>query len=132
MAKQGLTAPADFHPAIKGIDLGRAIFKEQQMANQHLPTDAAERKEIPMATGVLDYFPLALAEIARLSKAGNEQHHPGEPLHWDRSKSTDHADCVMRHLADRGKLDTDNQRHSAKVAWRSLALLQEELENEKA
>jgi hypothetical protein len=25
---------------------------------------------------------------------GNEQHHPGTPLHWDRSKSTDEGDAV--------------------------------------
>jgi hypothetical protein len=81
-------------------------------------------------TGVLDYFPRALAEVARLSKAGNEQHNPGQPLHWDKSKSTDHADTIGRHLIDRGKLDSDGQRHSAKVAWRALALLETELEAE--
>lgn len=40
----------------------------------------------------------------------------------------DHADCIMRHLVDRGTIDTDGITHSAKVAWRALALLQEELE----
>lgn len=93
-----------------------------------LSTDAAVRKGIPLTTGVLDYFPLALAEVARLSKAGNDQHNPGQPLHWDRTKSLDHADCIGRHLIDRGALDTDGQRHSAKLAWRALALLQTELE----
>lgn len=95
----------------------------------NLPTDAAARKATPMATGVLDYFPLALAEVARLSKAGNDQHNPGQPLHWDKTKSTDHADCIVRHLIDRGTFDNDRQRHSAKVAWRALALLQTELEH---
>jgi len=33
-------------------------------------------------------------------------------------------------LIDRGKFDTDGQRHSAKLAWRALALLQLELEEE--
>ena len=28
----------------------------------HLPTDAKERKDTPIARGVLDYFPLALAD----------------------------------------------------------------------
>ena len=95
-----------------------------------LPTDAQERKQIPITTGVLDYFPLAIAEVAKCSKAGNDQHHPGEPLFWDKTKSTDHADCIGRHLIDRGKFDTDGQRHSAKLAWRALALLQLELEEE--
>jgi hypothetical protein len=95
-----------------------------------LPTDSKERKDVPIARGVLDYFPDALAEVARVSKAGNDQHNPGEPMHWAKEKSTDHADCIVRHLIDRGKLDTDGQLHSAKVAWRALALLQTELENE--
>jgi len=95
-----------------------------------LSTDAKERKGAPVTTGVLDYFPLAIVEIARLSKAGNDQHNPGEPLHWAKEKSTDHADCIVRHLIERGTLDTDGMRHSAKVAWRALALLQIELEAE--
>lgn len=83
-----------------------------------------------MTTGVLDYFPDAIAEVARVSKAGNDQHNPGEPLHWAREKSTDHADCIARHLLERGTVDVDGQRHSAKMAWRALALLQTELEAE--
>lgn len=95
-----------------------------------LPTSSEDRKQCPITTGVLDYFPLALAEIARISKAGNDQHNPGQPLHWARGKSADHADCLARHLIQRGMMDTDGQRHSAKMAWRALALLQEELEAE--
>lgn len=94
-----------------------------------LPTDPQERKGIPITTGVLDYFPLAIAEVAKCSEAGNDQHNPGQPLHWAKGKSTDHADCIPRHLIDRGSFDTDGIRHSAKLAWRALALLQIELEN---
>lgn len=96
-----------------------------------LPTDAQERKQIPITTGVLDYFPLAIAEVAKCSWAGNQQHHPDKELHWDKTKSTDHSNCIARHLIDRGKFDTDGQRHSAKLAWRALALLELELENER-
>jgi hypothetical protein len=95
-----------------------------------LPMDAAKRKAIPLATGLIDYFPDALAAVAELSLIGGQQHNPGKPLFWDRSKSTDHGDCLMRHFLDRGTLDTDGVRHSAKVAWRALALLQTELEKE--
>lgn len=95
-----------------------------------LPTDSAERKRTPITTGVLDYFPDAIAEIARVSFIGNEQHNPGEPLHWAREKSTDHADCIVRHLLERGTVDADGTRHTAKMAWRALALLQTELEAE--
>ena len=92
------------------------------------PFTAKERKERPVYSGVLRYFPKALLEIARVSHAGNEQHHPGKPLHWDRAKSTDEADALVRHLLEAGTFDTDGQRHTAKVAWRALALLEKELE----
>lgn len=98
--------------------------------NVLLPHDPKERKGIPLASGVLDYFPSALIEVAKVSKAGNDQHNPGEPLHWAQEKSTDHADTLLRHLFERGSFDTDGQRHSAKLAWRALALLQMELQNE--
>jgi hypothetical protein len=93
-----------------------------------LPTDAKSRKGIPVASGVLDYFPAAIAEVAKLSKAGNDQHNPGQPLHWSRGKSNDHADTMMRHFLERGTVDTDGVRHSAKMVWRALALLQVEME----
>ena len=96
-----------------------------------LPTDPKARKGLPIVTGVLDYFPDAIAAVAEVSRVGNEQHHPGEPLHWDRAKSQDHADCIGRHLMQRGTLDSDKMRHSAKAAWRCLALLQTEIENER-
>jgi hypothetical protein len=92
--------------------------------------EAQKRKNTPVFSGVLKYFPLALQEVARVSKAGNDQHHKDQPLHWDRTKSTDELDALTRHLLDAGKFDTDGQRHSAKVAWRALANLEKELENE--
>ena len=89
-----------------------------------------ERKATPIFAGVLQYFPDAIKAVAQCSQAGNEQHHAGEPLHWDRSKSTDHAGSLTRHLMDIGTLDTDGIRHAAKVAWRALALLQTEIESD--
>lgn len=89
-----------------------------------LSTDAAVRKGTPITSGVLDYFPRALAAVAQCSKAGNDQHNPGQPLHWDKAKSTDHADCITRHLIDRHTVDTDGIPHVAKLAWRALALLE--------
>jgi len=100
--------------------------------DQHLPPGAAERKGMPVATGFIDYFPDAIAAIATLSRIGNDQHNPGKPLHWDRSKSGDESDALMRHFLDRGQFDTDGVRHSAKVAWRAMALLQKEIEAAKA
>ncbi len=93
-----------------------------------LPTDKQARKNMPIATGVLDYFPRAIAYVAYVSKVGNDQHNPGEPLHWAKEKSTDHADTIARHLIERGSIDTDGVLHSGKTAWRALALLETELE----
>jgi hypothetical protein len=96
-----------------------------------LPDDAKSRKEYPIASGFLDYFPDAVAAISNVSYRGGQQHHPDKPLHWDRNKSKDEADTMMRHFLQRGTLDTDGTRHMAKAAWRCLALLQKEIEAEK-
>ena len=89
-----------------------------------------KRKQMPVFTGVLRYFPDAIKEVAKVSYAGNQQHNPDKPLHWDRNKSTDELDALSRHLIDAGTFDDDGMRHSAKVAWRALANLQKELEED--
>lgn len=91
---------------------------------------AKERKDTPVFSGVLNYFPDAMREVAKVSKAGNDQHNPGQELFWDRSKSGDEKDALTRHLLDAGTIDDDGMRHSAKVAWRALAMLQKEIEND--
>jgi len=98
-------------------------------------TEATDRKETPVFSGVLKYFPDALAEVARVSKAGNDQHNPGEPLHWAKEKSKDEDDALTRHLLDLAageEYDSDGQRHRAKIAWRALAGLQREIDAERA
>ena len=112
--------------------LQQAVFYLQRNRTPILPVDSAERKKIPLATGVLDYFPSALMEVAKVSYRGNQQHNPGQPLHWAREKSTDQDDTIQRHFLERGGFDVDGQRHSAKLCWRALALLQLELEAEGA
>jgi hypothetical protein len=87
------------------------------------------RKATPLFGGCLNYFPDALAAVARLSKIGNDKHNPGQPLHWSKGKSNDHADCLARHLVDHGKIDPETGlSHTVAVAWRALALLQTEIE----
>ncbi len=102
---------------------------------EHIETDdapmkseAQKRKEQPLYSGCFAYFPDALLAVAELSFIGNQQHNPGQPLHWSREKSADHPDCELRHLLGRGTLDSDGVRHSTKRAWRALADLQLELE----
>lgn len=91
------------------------------------------RKDKPVFSGVLQYFPDAILEISHHSKKGNDKHNPGQPLHWAKEKSKDHADCVARHLLDIGPnwdlVDPETQSyHATALAWRALALLQTLLE----
>lgn len=100
-----------------------------------LPTDSQERKNYPIMTGVVNYFPAALAGISNVSKSGNDKHNPGQPLHHARSKSMDHGDCILRHLIDtedllarfnRGEQVTTNEilTEANQMAWRALAYVQ--------
>lgn len=96
------------------------------------PTDkAADRKATPVFSGVLKYFPNALKEVSKCSKAGNDQHHPDKPLHWDMDKSKDEYDALTRHLIDHtiNPIDDDGMLHLTKVAWRALAGLERYLTN---
>lgn len=90
-----------------------------------ISSDSGVRKETPIFSGVLRYFPDALAAIARVSKAGNDKHNPGQPLHWSREKSTDHGDCIVRHQIEFDTIEPESgEYHAANVAWRALAQLQ--------
>ena len=95
-----------------------------------LPTDAQERKDTPVFSGFLAYFPLAIWEVAKLSKRGNDQHNPGKPLHWDRSKSGDEKDALTRHLLGTTLSQTLDEEieDATAVAWRSMANLQKLME----
>ena len=104
-------------------------FKKLQ---EEMTEDKAQvRKNTPVFSGVLSYFPDAIREVAKCSFAGQQQHNPDLPLAWDRSKSGDELDALARHLLDAGTIDDDGIRHSAKVAWRGLANLQKEIERER-
>lgn len=86
---------------------------------------SAERKAEPVHSGVMLYFPDALAAVARVSKKGNDKHNPGEPLHWARGKSTDQMDCAARHSLTPTKLDPETgEVEAAAMVWRGLAELQ--------
>jgi hypothetical protein len=100
-----------------------------------LPKDSAARKEIPLYRGPLRYFPAALAAVARVCKAGNDKHNPGEEMHHARGKSADEADCIVRHLVDMSEdfghgvgYDENGTPQVAMIAWRALALAQKWLE----
>ena len=90
--------------------------------------DKKARKNIPIFSGLLMYFPDACAAVAECSFIANEQHNPGTKMHWDRAKSGDELDALVRHLMEAGEMDDDGILHSTKVAWRALASLQKEIE----
>lgn len=98
-----------------------------------LPNDYKARKAIPLYTYLTQYHPNALVEVAKVAVAGNEQHNPGEPMHWAKGKSMDQLNTAMRHIFDHGMgnaYDRDDPyrcesrrpiMHLAKAAWRLLA-----------
>jgi hypothetical protein len=75
-----------------------------------------------------------MAAVAHVSKVGNDQHNPGQPLHWAREKSTDQMDAAVRHIldyADGVTKDDDDTYHLAKAIWRLSAELQLLIERER-
>ena len=135
-------APQSRQPKVDLSDyLGGPAFNEAPDNMRAASIDYAEseanlrqaRKDTPVASGVIAYFPQALCAVAQVSKVGNDQHNPGQPLHWAREKSTDETDALVRHLLDYlggEDHDTDGMFHLAKVAWRALALLERFLDGE--
>lgn len=117
--------------------------KEPRVTQMTLPTDSTTRKDYPMSEGLLAYFPAALGAVAKVSKAANAKHNPGEPMHHARAKSGDHSDCIIRHLVDVNDLRARISRTAelrvepdpdmaaavllevSQLAWRALALSQE-------
>lgn len=99
-----------------------------------VPTEAADRKKTPVWSGFVKYFPRAIVAISQVSQAGNDQHNPGQPLHWAKEKSRDHFDTALRHLIDHlfNPVDTDGQLHLAKAGWRILAAIETYLEEQHA
>ena len=92
--------------------------------------EAQKRKETPVYSGFIKYFPNAIKDVAKLSLIANEQHHPNTPLHWDMDKSKDELDACMRHLIDHAsgiENDDDGVRHLTKCAWRMMAILERTL-----
>lgn len=99
--------------------------------NTALPLDSSERKNFPLFSGLLAYFPAALAQVSNHSKEGNDKHNPGLPLQHARGVSGDHADCIMRHLMDAAEYPAGSPQRVEELralCWRGLALLQEECE----
>jgi hypothetical protein len=101
-----------------------------------LPTEDKARKEIPIWSFLMGYFPDALLAVVGVCVAGNRQHNPElapSDIQWSRGKSADQMNTAMRHQWDYGrgvKKDIDGQWHLAKAIWRLSAQLQLDIEAE--
>lgn len=109
-------------PRLRALRAAREVPAQPSLAG-----DAQARKAAPIADGMLRYFPNACAYVAYVSKVGNEQHNPGEPMHWAFDKSVGTGNEIARHLCEAGTTDTDGLLHTGKAAWRALELLEREL-----
>lgn len=113
-----------------------------------LPSDYAARKAFPLLTVLAAYFPDAIEALVDLCIKGNAQHDvdteaanpfklPGDLVTWDRSKSTDQMNTLMRHAWDHERArrgvgnmrDADGVLHILKVFWRAGAEAQLTLES---
>ena len=114
------------------VALGGNVTVKTRIEDDTEPNKAEDRKATPVYSGVLKYFGNALKEVSKCSLAGQKQHNHGNELYWDKSKSTDNEDALVRHLIDHGSnpLDDDGVLHLAKVAWRALAALEIYLEDD--
>lgn len=113
-------------------DIGYFVLASEYSAAQqltetarYLPDETEVRKDYPLFDGLFGYFPNALCEVARWSKHSNQQHNPGEPMHWAKDKSTDHKNKIMRHTLDAEQLNKDGFYEAIGAAWRALALAEE-------
>lgn len=82
------------------------------------PTESKARLTYPVFSGLLNYFPNACAAVAHHSFLSNEQHNPGEPMHWSKDKSIGTGDQIVRHLME-GDYEA--------CAWRALELLERKI-----
>lgn len=131
--------PKDLSPSLRDLaaaahDAGQTVkISLLDMPKPGLTTDPVARKQLQLYTFMFEYFPLAWLEVVRVARLGNDQHNPGQPLHWAREKSTDQMNALFNHLFDYGlgqKRDTSGSYHLANLIWRASAQLQLDIEKE--
>lgn len=64
-----------------------------------LPNESKMRYHYPISSGCLSYFPAAIAGVAKHSYIGGAKYNDGALVHL-RYVSTEHLDCIGRHLLD--------------------------------
>jgi hypothetical protein len=97
-----------------------------------IPGDSLQRKKTPLYSGCINLFPLALAAVSRVMQYGADKHNGGD-IGWNRLLSSDHKDCIARHLTDAGTIDPESgELADAHLAVRALMNLQIEEEKRTA
>lgn len=126
-----LEVTRDFNTELKNVETEererrQRIVEQNGNSALHYEQEVEDRKSIPVFSGCVAYFPDALKEVSKCSLAGQKQHNHGDKLYWDKNKSNDNSDALIRHLIDHetNPMDDDGVLHLAKVAWRALAVLQ--------
>lgn len=68
-----------------------------------LPTNDAERKNLPIFHMIARYFPKALREVTRVCVANNVRYNPDRKpadINWARGKSKDQLGSLFRHMLE--------------------------------
>ena len=101
--------------------------------DMHSPGAKADTGKPPVQQGVLDYFPLALLELAKVSHIGASKYS------WEGWRSvpngiTRYGNAMVRHLLQKqieGEYDFETGcLHDAQVAWNALAVLELKLKEQ--
>jgi hypothetical protein len=79
------------------------------------PDDDTERQKYAVGTFICEFFPHAIAELARFSYDMQQKHNPDAPMGWARDKSVGDGNQIFRHQMD-GEF--------REVAWRGLEQLE--------
>jgi hypothetical protein len=133
-----ISSAKEFGAALAAVMSRQQVDPELvEVSDRGVSDDSALRKQSPMFSGAIAYFPDALYEVAEHSWVSNEKHNPGQPLHWSRDKSDDHLECLQRHMTDLAKAlargdEAEVAYHHKAISWRALAAHQINIEEAQA
>ncbi len=90
--------------------------------------------KLPIATMMLEQFPLAIQAVAGRSLFGHIKyaHNDQDWTNWKNvpDATRRYKDAILRHMMELGEEGETSSEHAAAVAWNALAVLQMKLENE--
>jgi hypothetical protein len=133
-----ISSAKEFGAALAAVMSRQQVDPELvEVSDRGVSDDSALRKQAPVFSGALAYFPDAIYELAEHSWVSNQKHNAGEPLHWSRDKSDDHMECLGRHMIDLAKAlargdDDEVAYHHKAISWRALAAHQINIEEAQA